>query len=286
MKRLMIGIWTVLLILFGMVIVSELTNNKLIENFKQGIYEHNAFGFLGFFEPYVNHYNRGCIYYAIGDYPDAQKEFERAMESDIADPDECRLRVNLALSLVKQLDLSDVNEDNLQDILDVLDQARDILCEDGCANRDDNNGHWPDAQTLKNEIDELYNQLTTPPEEQDPDNDPDASPTPTPTPTPTPSPTPEGGEDTPTPTEDPSGPTPTPDGEEGGPTPTPEENGNGDPETPTPEGGQQGATPTPTQTPEEQLMDIQNQAQQERYAGANGTPSDEYNWNMGDWASW
>ncbi len=284
MKRLMIGIWTVLLILFGMVIVSELTNNKLIENFKQGKYEHNAFGFLGFLEPYVNHYNRGCIYYAIGDYPDAQKEFERAMESDIADPDECRLRVNLALSLVKQLDLSDVNDENLQDILDVLDQARDILCEDGCANRDDNNGHWPDAQTLKNEIDELYNQLTTPPEEQNPEEDPDA--TPTPTPTPTPSPTPEGGEDTPTPTEDPSGPTPTPDGEEGGPTPTPEENGNGDPETPTPEGGQQGATPTPTQTPEEQLMDIQNQAQQERYAGANGTPSDEYNWNMGDWASW
>jgi hypothetical protein len=29
-------------------------------------------------------------------------------------------------------------------------------------------------------------------------------------------------------------------------------------------------------TPEEQIIDIQNQGQQERYEGANGTPDDPY----------
>ena len=132
----------------------------------------------------------------------------------------------------------------------MLDEARDILCEDGCASRTDNSGHYPDAQTLKNEIDAFEASLLGP--EEDDEEDPQPSPTPSPTPTPEPGSEP----DTPTPTPDPSqdGPTPTPEGGEGG-----------EPDQTEPDGGADGATPTPTMTPEQQLMDLQNQGQQERY---------------------
>jgi tetratricopeptide (TPR) repeat protein len=271
MRRLVAAIWTIIAVFLAILLLADYSNNKMIEKYNKGIYEQNGLGFLGFVEPYVNLYNRGNIYYTLGQYELAEQEYASAMEYDLEDPQDCRLRVNYALSLVEQIDPNNITEENLDEVLAILDQARDILCENGCASRDDNSGHYPDAQTLKNEIDEFYNSLVQPPEE-DPTPTPSETPTPTPegdTPTPTPegdetpTPTPEGGEDTPTPT--PEG------GDE--PTPTPDD---GQGPTPTPEGGDGGATPTPTMTPEEQIIDIQNQGQQERYEGANGTPDDPY----------
>ncbi|MBR1796930.1 MAG: hypothetical protein IJ757_02815 [Clostridiales bacterium] len=272
MKRVLAAIWTVLAMLLAIFILADYSNNLMISKFEQGVYEQNSLGFLGFTEPYVNHYNRGNIFYSLHQYESAEEEYKLAMESELDDPMECRLRVNYALSLVERIEPSLITEDNLDDVLALLDEARDILCEDGCASRNDNSGHYPDAQTLKNEIDEFEASLL---EQFEPDPTPTPTPSPTPTPTPsptptpesseTPTPTPEGGEDTPTPT-------PTPPDDAGGETPTPTPGGLMP--SPTPEGGEGGATPTPTMTPEEQIMDIQNQGQQERYEGANGTPED------------
>lgn len=259
MKRIMAAIWTVTAMLLAILLLADYSNNKMIEKFNNGQYEQNPLGFLGFTEPQVNLYNRGNVFYSLGQYDLARAEYEQALDCDLHDRQDCRLRVNYALSLVESIDPAYINEDNLDDVLAILDEARDILCENGCASRTDNSGHFPDAQTLKNEIDAFEEYLTTPPE---PSPTPSETPTPTPGEEETPTPTPEGGE-TPTPT--PEGgetPTPTPDGGDGGPTPTPEEGGPG------------GATPTPTLTPEEQLVELQRLAQQERYAGANGTPDD------------
>lgn len=286
MRRLMAAIWTILAMFLVILLLADYTNNKMIEKFNQGKYEQNPFGFLGFVEPYVNQYNRGNIYYSLGQYELAANEYEQALagHNHLTEPQDCRLRVNYALSLVEQIDPNNITEENLDEVLAILDQARDILCENGCASRDDNSGHYPDAQTLKNEIDAFEEWLLTPPDQQEPD--PSDTPTPTPEPSETPTPTPDSGEETPTPTpEDGQTPTPTPEGGDtptptpGGdePTPSPGDDPGGDTPTPTP-GGQGGdePTPTPTLTPEEQILEIQAQGQQERYAGANGTPDDPY----------
>ncbi len=281
MRRLMAAIWTILAMFIVILLLADYTNNKMIEKYEQGKYEQNPFGFLGFVEPHVNHYNRGNIYYTLGQYELAEAEYELAMNSHLDEPQDCRLRVNYALSLVEQIDPNNITDENLDEVLEILDRARDILCENGCASRDDNSGHYPDAQTLKNEIDAFEEWLLTPPEEQEPDETPTPTPEPsdTPTPTPeegdTPTPTPEEG-DTPTPTPgEGDTPTPTPGGDT--PTPSPGDNPGGDTPTPTPggEGGEE-PTPTPTLSPEEQILEIQGQGQQERYAGANGTPDDPY----------
>lgn len=262
MKRIMAAIWTITAMLLAILLLADYSNNRMIEKFNNGQFEQNPLGFLGFMEPQVNYYNRGNVFYSLGQYELAQAEYEQALDCHLYERQDCRLRVNYALSLVESIDPAYITDENLDEVLAILDQARDILCENGCASRTDNSGHYPDAQRLKNEIDAFEEWLTTPPE---------PSPTPEETPTPTP-----GGDETPTPTpEDGETPTPTPEGGDEGPTPTPE-GGEGGP-TPTPEGGGQGgATPTPTLTPEEQIIALQNEAQQERYAGANGTPDDPY----------
>ena len=272
MKRFVAAIWTLIAIFLAILLLADYSNNRMIEKFNEGTYEQNPLGFLGFTEPYVNSYNRGNIFYTLGQYELAEQEYEQAMRSELEERQDCRLRVNYALSMVEQIDPDTITEDDLDEIFAILDEARDVLCENGCASRDDNSGHYPDAQTLKNEIDEFERQLR----EQfnlDPTPTPTPEPTETPTPTPegteTPTPTPEGT-DTPTPTPDGETPTPTPDGET--PTPTPD-SGDGTP-TPTPDGGDGGPTPTPTLSPEEQIREIQAEAQQERYEGANGTPDD------------
>lgn len=295
MRRLMAAIWTILAMFIVILLLADYTNNKMIEKYEQGKYEQNPFGFLGFVEPHVNHYNRGNIYYSLGQYELAEAEYEQAMRSNLDEPQDCRLRVNYALSLVEQIDPNNITDENLDEVLDILNRARDILCENGCASRNDNSGHYPDAQTLKNEIDAFEEWLLTPPEEQEPDDTPTPTPTPTPPPTETPTPTPEEGDtptptpeegDTPTPTpEDGDTPTPTPGGDI--PTPTPGDNPGGDTLTPTPggEGGEE-PTPTPTLSPEEQILEIQGQGQQERYAGANGTPDDPYSGYSNNGTPW
>mgnify|MGYP006898697577 CR=1 FL=1 len=60
----------------------------------------------------------------------------------------------------------------------ILETARDILVEEGCANMEDDYGHSGDAQTLKNEIDAYLEMLKNPEEsekekkeEQEPDTE-------------------------------------------------------------------------------------------------------------------
>ena len=57
-------------------------------------------------------------------------------------------------------DLADaVTEENLDETIELLDDARNILVENGCAHRNDEDGHNKDAQTLKDEIDAFEEQL-------------------------------------------------------------------------------------------------------------------------------
>lgn len=192
-KRVIVGIWVLLVIFMGILLLAYYSNRNMIKNYKKEKYEFNQLGFLGFTEPYINPYNRGNIFYSLGDYDRAIAEYDLALSYNPPEPADCMIRVNYALSLIAPIDPDKINEDNLEEVLDILDEARDILCEDGCAN-DKGTGHYDPAQTLKDEIDEFEEELLQQAE-------PTPEPTPTPSdpndPTPTPTPTPSGGEQNP-----------------------------------------------------------------------------------------
>ena len=233
-KKIAIAIWILTASFLGILVVNYVGNRKMIENYGQGVYQQNELGFLGFTQPYINHFNKGNVFYQLGDYQKAKQEYQLALNLRPDEPYDCKIRVNYALSYVTPIDVDDINEDNYKDVIEICETAKSILAENDCAT-ENNDGHYYAAQKLYNEInqfiEDLKNQYENPP---------------TPTPTATPTPNPENGTATPTPSPKPDAdatetPTPTPQGQDQSPTPTPQ--GGEQTPTPTPQGGQE--TPTP-----------------------------------------
>ena len=159
-KKIVTGLGIAGFVCFVLLSVNYICNRQVISNYNKGIYKNSDVNeILGFTQPYVYHYNQGNIYYNNGDYEGAEEEYRSALKRYPGGDRDCLTRINLALSIVKQVDVESIIEDNLDDSLKLLDDARDILVENGCAHRDDEDGHNKDAQTLKDEIDAFEEQL-------------------------------------------------------------------------------------------------------------------------------
>ena len=121
--------------------------------------------YLPFGENYVAPYNLGNADYIKGNYEDAVSYYALALTKNPPKQDEeCMIRVNLALALCHtidfdNLDLSDQNA--VMNAINVLLTARSYLTEDGCASEPvgSNDGHFPDADSLKHDIDEMLKKL-------------------------------------------------------------------------------------------------------------------------------
>ncbi len=134
---------------------------------------------LNFPAGYVPYYDLGNQAYRRGDYKEAVNDYYNALNHTMPEQKECKVRINLALSMLAQIDYTRLGSpETLQSTIDTLLTARQILIQDGCAHENDENGHNPEAQRLKDEIDELLKQLlsesgggdSTPPDSE-PEND-------------------------------------------------------------------------------------------------------------------
>lgn len=111
---------------------------------------------------YIFHYNRGNEFYELGQYEKAASEYEKSLKFYVPNGKECDIRVNYALSMCAGLNLNDISgltEDEKTVMIGILETAIDILVEEECAHRDDNNGHDDEAQKLKNELQEIIDML-------------------------------------------------------------------------------------------------------------------------------
>ena len=140
-----------------------LTNRYYLSRYAQGEYkvgtEERLVQTINRPEGYIAAYNVGNGYYKTGNYERAEAYFRYALTLDIPEGKECDVRVNLALSLIGQIDFEglETNDDILYAI-SILEEAREVLLEEGCAT-DENDGHDPEAQQLKNEIDKKIEEL-------------------------------------------------------------------------------------------------------------------------------
>ena len=107
----------------------------------------------------IRNYNRGNKYFRRGSYAAAEYEYEDALFRRPKKRQECKVRINLALSIVKPITPESVNSTNLDESIERLEEAKEYLVENGCANENDSNGHNKKAQTLKEEIDEYIKWL-------------------------------------------------------------------------------------------------------------------------------
>ena len=160
-------------------------NAYYVSEARKGIYhvELEKF-FAGFHYPdeYIIWYNIGNYYFDKGDYGKAEDAYLQSIDCGIPFEKECPVKVNLALSMMGQIDEDDWDEffdctgpENIsagaRRVEKILKDARDVLIQDGCAHEDDKDGHDKQAQLLKDEIDELLERSSLDDEEEDEDED-------------------------------------------------------------------------------------------------------------------
>ncbi len=139
-------------------------NERFLINYRKEKYNINSIkilAFANFSESYIYHYNQGNLFYKNGKYKEAINEYYKALEKYIPKGKECSIRINLALAKIATIE--DINsEEDRQKNIDTLLSARNVLCEKGCANSNDNNGHSEEAEKLKQDIDKLLEKLQNP----------------------------------------------------------------------------------------------------------------------------
>lgn len=159
MKRFLITVGIVSSILWVCLFMNHIANEKLISNYEDGIYKKNDFTFFVFFEPYIAHYNQGNIEYQNKNYEKAIEEYQKAIKCHMPKNKECLARINIALAMVIPIDEDEINSRNIDETIQQLEDARDVLTEKGCAHENDSNGHNPYAQQLKEDIDDFIERL-------------------------------------------------------------------------------------------------------------------------------
>ena len=173
LRSLLNKIWIAVIIFFMVLLVNYLNNEQLIRKYYDEIYEDNKLSVLGFLEPYVAPFNKGNNYFQQEYYEAASEEYEKALELNPPEDKDCRIRINMALAMVTPIDPEEVTLANLEDYIDILDEAREVLYENGCAT-EEGDGHDKEAQELADDIDDFEEELrekVQPPEEQDPNQD-------------------------------------------------------------------------------------------------------------------
>lgn len=108
---------------------------------------------------FYKYFNSGVSYYIIEEYDLAESYFTDALYEKPKGKNDCKTRINLALSMVKPITPESVTKENYQECIDKLTDARNLLVENGCASDSGSDGHNKYAQTLKEEIDEYIEQL-------------------------------------------------------------------------------------------------------------------------------
>ena len=106
-------------------------------------------------------YHMGNISYQKEDYDAAISWYQQSLEKNPpAEEKECAVRINLALALLHKIDYEHLDtEKAVSTAITQLRTARSVLTEHGCADPDGTDGHSPEAEQLKKEIDELLRQL-------------------------------------------------------------------------------------------------------------------------------
>ena len=132
-KKIAIAVWILTAAFLGILVLNYFGNRRMIENYDQGVYQQNELGFLGFTQPYINHFNKGNIFYQMGDYQKAKQEYQLALNLRPQDPYDCKIRVNYALSYVTPIDVKSITEENYKDIIEICETAKSILSEKDCA---------------------------------------------------------------------------------------------------------------------------------------------------------
>lgn len=159
MKRTLNIIYIICLLIIFKLVIAFFINENFISDYNSGKYDLdsiNSLFILNILEPYIAHYNYGNILYKNNNFDGAIDEYYKALKLYPTKERECSIRINLALAMLKKIDYD--NEDKEQ-ILQELSEAKKVLCENNCAHEYDDNGHSKEAERLKSDIEKMEEEL-------------------------------------------------------------------------------------------------------------------------------
>jgi len=162
MKRIHIIIYSLIILIWLKIIVTFLINESFISDYNAEKYDMSkakTLTSINFLESYAAHYNYGNTLYKNNNFDGAIEEYKKALSLFPPKKKECAIRINLSLAMLKKMNLEDESDKNKTENLNILKEAREVLCENGCANRNDDNGHSEEAEKLKKDIDKMINEL-------------------------------------------------------------------------------------------------------------------------------
>lgn len=176
-RRIMITIYVLLVLAWGKLLYNHIMLDKYIDKYNAEKYDSNykTLKILNVFEGYVVHYNEGNQYYQKGEYENAIKCYDKALEArprpvNEEGPD-CDIRINKVLAMVYNLGDDYDKAENKEASLKVLYECKDILIDKDCASTDRNiEYHNETSQNLLKEIERLIKKLEEEDEKQNQDN--------------------------------------------------------------------------------------------------------------------
>ena len=148
--------------------VRYIVNLVFLAKYNNGVYTtqgEESLTWVNIPEGYVPYYNIGNAEYMNGNYDNAISNYKSALESHPTEKRECDIRVNLALAMLHKIDFDHLEtEKQKSNAVRTLQAARKILCEKGCADPYGTDGHDPEAEQLKQDIDKMLEELGAEPE--------------------------------------------------------------------------------------------------------------------------
>lgn len=159
-KKIIVCLYVILFIVCFKLGFSYFYNEYIISKYDDGNYSISASPLFicNWFQSYVAHYNMGNIYYSNGNFEAAIDEYKKALEANPDEEKECSVRINLALAIIGTIAEDYSSEENLEDTVAKLKEARAVLLEEDCAT-ESGDGHSETAEKLKREIDEILKAL-------------------------------------------------------------------------------------------------------------------------------
>lgn len=154
-KRVFSVIYIILILIFIKLLYNTVTNSILINQYNDGKYESSQgkkLTYLNFIQSYIGNYNYGNILYQNGQYEKAIEEYKKALQGIVPSKKECNIRINYALAICKTVQVDETDSESIEKAIETYESAINVLTENGCANKNDNNGHSQKAEQLKKDI--------------------------------------------------------------------------------------------------------------------------------------
>ena len=161
-RKILIAIYIFLILIMLKLIYNTVANSILISKYNNGEYSEKqakALTFLNFPQSYVANYNYGNILYQNEKYESAIAEYKKALDDNPPKDKECNIRINYALAICKNIQVDENDQNSIQNAINEYETAINILTQNGCANKNDNNGHSQKAEKLKQDIQNEINRL-------------------------------------------------------------------------------------------------------------------------------